>query len=146
MAKLPVQKAIIDPAAIRQLFANLIGNCAKYARPGAAPHVEVGAHVRGDRVVVEVRDHGIGVAEEDRERIFDRFERSGDPILVVRQGDSPAPVTQLFRCIAHDNRMAREGKHLNIVIVVTDGHDLGTGNPAIVGPPLERMALGAFPI
>ena len=66
-----------DPGAVRQLFANLIGNCAKYARPGAAPHVEVGAHVRGDRVVVEVRDHGIGVAEEDRERIFDRFERSG---------------------------------------------------------------------
>lgn len=73
-ADLPAVHA--DPGAVRQLFANLVGNCVKYARPGVPPRVEVDAHVRGDRVVVEVRDHGIGVPEGDRERIFDRFHRS----------------------------------------------------------------------
>ena len=65
-----------DRGAVRQLFANLLGNCAKYARPGIPPLVEVHAHARGDRVVIEVRDHGIGVPEADRERVFDRFHRS----------------------------------------------------------------------
>ncbi len=73
-ADLPAVHA--DPGAVRQLFANLLGNCAKYARPGIPPRVEVHAHVRGDRVVIEVRDHGIGVPEADRERVFDRFHRS----------------------------------------------------------------------
>lgn len=65
-----------DPGAVRQLFANIVGNCAKYTRPGVAPQVEVAARVRDGRVVVEVRDHGIGVPPEDRERIFGRFQRS----------------------------------------------------------------------
>lgn len=65
-----------DPGAVRQLFANLVGNCAKYTPAGVAPRVEVSARLRDDRVVVELRDHGIGVPEEDRERIFERFQRS----------------------------------------------------------------------
>lgn len=73
-ADLPAVRA--DRGAVRQLFANLLGNCAKYTRPGVPPRVEVDARVAGDRVVVEVRDHGIGVPEADRERIFERFHRS----------------------------------------------------------------------
>ncbi|KRE96316.1 hypothetical protein ASG76_04630 [Nocardioides sp. Soil774] len=65
-----------DPGAVRQLLANVVGNGAKYTLPGVAPEVVVSARPRGDRVVVEVRDHGIGVPAEDRERIFDRFRRS----------------------------------------------------------------------
>ena len=73
-ADLPAVHA--DPGAARQLFANLVGNCAKYTRPGIPPRVEVDARVDGDRVIVEVRDHGIGVPEADRERVFERFHRS----------------------------------------------------------------------
>ncbi|QSR30737.1 hypothetical protein CFI00_09575 [Nocardioides sp. S5] len=116
-ADLPAVHA--DPGAVRQLFANLVGNCVKYARPGVPPRVEVDAHVRGDRVVVEVRDHGIGVPEADRERVFDRFHRSqevqasytgtglglslcrsiverhGGRIVCVAPGDGPGAVFRL---------------------------------------------------
>lgn len=66
-----------DRGAVRQVLANLVDNALKYARPDVPPSVEVSAVREGDRVVVSVRDNGIGVPEEDRQRVFDRFQRAG---------------------------------------------------------------------
>jgi signal transduction histidine kinase len=65
-----------DPVAVRQLFANLVGNAVKYARPGTPARVEVSARRQGARVVVEIRDNGVGVEDEERSLIFQRFHRS----------------------------------------------------------------------
>ncbi len=62
---------------MRQVLANLVDNARKYARPEVPPEIEVSAAREGDRVVVSVRDNGIGVPAEDRERVFDRFQRAG---------------------------------------------------------------------
>lgn len=72
---LPVVRA--DPVAVRQLLGNLVGNAVKYATPGEPAHVRVRAHRKGSRVVVEVQDDGVGVEEEERSLIFQRFHRSG---------------------------------------------------------------------
>lgn len=72
---LPVVRA--DPVAVRQLFGNLVGNAVKYARPGQPARVQVRAHRQGSRVVVEIQDDGVGVEEEERSLIFQRFHRSG---------------------------------------------------------------------
>ena len=66
-----------DPVAIRQLFGNLVGNAVKYARPGEPAHVRVRGQVQGSRVVVEIQDNGVGVEDEERALIFQRFHRSG---------------------------------------------------------------------
>ncbi|MBS2939749.1 MASE1 domain-containing protein [Nocardioides sp. J2M5] len=66
-----------DPVAVRQLFANLIGNGAKYTRDGVPARVVVSARRQGARVVVEVEDNGVGVEESERTLIFQRFHRSG---------------------------------------------------------------------
>ena len=66
-----------DPGALRQLLANLIGNAVKYVADDVTPQVVVSARREGARVVVTVEDNGIGVPEEDRERIFQRFHRGG---------------------------------------------------------------------
>ncbi|GAB3026158.1 hypothetical protein GCM10011376_12560 [Nocardioides flavus (ex Wang et al. 2016)] len=66
-----------DPVAVRQLFGNLIGNAVKYARPGEHAVVTVRAQRAGGRVVIEVEDRGVGVEEEERALIFQRFHRSG---------------------------------------------------------------------
>jgi signal transduction histidine kinase/integral membrane sensor domain MASE1 len=65
-----------DEVAVRQLFANLVGNAVKYARPGVPARVRVSAERHGPRVVVEVEDNGVGVDERERVLIFQRFHRS----------------------------------------------------------------------
>jgi len=57
---------------------NLIENAVKYSPPGAP--IEIGVRRVGDQLVISVADRGIGVREEDRERIFEPFYRaSGTP-------------------------------------------------------------------
>jgi PAS domain S-box-containing protein len=61
-----------DRAALDQVLTNLLSNATKFGR--GLP-IEVRAGRVGGTARLSVRDHGIGVAEEDRERIFGRFER-----------------------------------------------------------------------
>ena len=67
--------AYADEVALRQLFANLVGNAVKYARPGVPARITVRAQREGARVVVEVEDNGVGVSEHQRDLIFERFHR-----------------------------------------------------------------------
>jgi PAS domain S-box-containing protein len=62
-----------DPLRIEQVVTNLLSNAIKY---GAGRPVEITVGV-GDhgRARIAVRDHGIGIAPEHQDRIFDRFQR-----------------------------------------------------------------------
>jgi two-component system sensor histidine kinase SenX3 len=60
----------------RQLISalyNLMENAVKYSDPGST--VEVGGRTEGDWLDLRVRDRGIGIPEQDLERIFERFYR-----------------------------------------------------------------------
>lgn len=61
-----------DPTFLFRIAQNLLSNALKYTETGG---VLVGARPRGTRVWLEVRDTGIGIAAEDRNRIFDEFQR-----------------------------------------------------------------------
>ncbi|MFI5930767.1 ATP-binding protein [Actinoplanes sp. NPDC051494] len=63
----------VDPTLIRQLLQNLIGNAVKYRRPDRPCRVEVAAAPDADGWLVTVTDNGIGIAEADRERVFEMF-------------------------------------------------------------------------
>jgi two-component system phosphate regulon sensor histidine kinase PhoR len=65
-----------DPKALDQIFVNLIDNAVKYTR--AAGHVWIEAKPAGERVRIEVRDDGPGIADKHRGRVFERFYRA-DP-------------------------------------------------------------------
>ncbi len=67
-----------EPARIRQLLINLIGNAIKFTDEGEVA-VEARLEERaadGVRVCFEVRDTGIGIAEQARERIFQAFSQA----------------------------------------------------------------------
>ena len=55
------------------MVANLLANAVKYSPDGGV--VEVEAAVRNGDVRVSVRDHGIGISDADRPRIFTKFFR-----------------------------------------------------------------------
>jgi PAS domain S-box-containing protein len=63
-----------DPGRLRQVFENLIGNAIKYS-PGGEP-IEVFLRAKGRGVEVSVRDHGIGIPEADKTKLFGRFARA----------------------------------------------------------------------
>ena len=63
-----------DAVALNLLARNLVDNAARYSPPGS--RVEVRVHDRPGAIVLEVDDSGPGVADGDRERIFDRFYRT----------------------------------------------------------------------
>jgi two-component system sensor histidine kinase KdpD len=63
----------VDATHVERVLVNLLENALKFSSP--TDPVEVSAAAEPGRIVVRVRDRGPGVAEADRERIFDAFER-----------------------------------------------------------------------
>ena len=62
-----------DAEELRFAFSNVLDNAVKYSPPATA--VSVGARTEGGRVVIEVRDQGIGIPARDLPRVFERFYR-----------------------------------------------------------------------
>jgi signal transduction histidine kinase len=65
-----------DRTALEQIAGNLLSNAIKY---GAGRPVEVVVKAEPEVATLIVRDHGMGIAEADCERIFQRFERAVSP-------------------------------------------------------------------
>ena len=63
-----------DPAALEQVLANLLDNAVKYSEHNKAIVVRV--RTEAATAIVEVIDHGVGIAAADRAHIFDRFYRT----------------------------------------------------------------------
>ncbi len=72
-----------DPDRLTQTVANLLSNAARYTPEGGS--VRVGLWSAGDSAVIEVRDTGIGIAPDDRDRAFTRFWRA-DPARARASG------------------------------------------------------------
>ena len=63
-----------DRDRISQVFTNLIGNIVRYTPEGSPVEIALGRS--GDTAIVELRDHGPGIDETDRGRVFERFYRA----------------------------------------------------------------------
>ena len=59
-----------DVGRLRQVLLNLVSNAVKFTDSG---EVRLAVRAEGDRAVIDVRDTGIGIATEYRERIFEAF-------------------------------------------------------------------------
>lgn len=70
-ARLP--QVLVDADAMTQAMVNLLDNAVKYS--GAAREIEVRLAQKNNWVTVSVTDGGIGIPDEDHDRIFERFHR-----------------------------------------------------------------------
>jgi PAS domain S-box-containing protein len=68
-----------DPTRLAQVFANLIGNAAKYTPDGGRIRVETETSTPG-RIVVRVKDDGLGIPASDLETIFESFTQVGEAL------------------------------------------------------------------
>jgi len=67
--ELPIVQA--DRVRIHDVIENLLSNAVKYTDNGG--HITVGADILGGKVHMWVKDTGVGIAEEDHDKLFDRF-------------------------------------------------------------------------
>ncbi|MFA5039588.1 MAG: ATP-binding protein [Candidatus Omnitrophota bacterium] len=66
-------RIMADETRLSQVVLNLLDNAIKYSGEGA--RIEIAAFPSGNFIQVDVKDTGIGIPEEDRARIFERFYR-----------------------------------------------------------------------
>jgi len=69
----PPVNIMADRDKISSVISNLIGNAVKYSPNGTA--IEIKCVIDGDKVVVSVKDNGMGIKPKDIKNIFDRYYR-----------------------------------------------------------------------
>jgi len=62
-----------DEMLLKEVFENLLSNAVKFSFPGKSIWVNVGRH--GSFITFKVRDEGPGLKEEDKEKLFGRFQK-----------------------------------------------------------------------
>ncbi len=81
----------VHPALLEQALFNVLENAAKFSPAGVA--IELSARLAGAQLQLDVRDHGPGIPEHERSRIFDMF-------YSVKRGDRGGQGTGLGLTIA----------------------------------------------
>jgi two-component system cell cycle sensor histidine kinase PleC len=119
---------VADERGLRQILANLLSNALKFTPPGGC--VTAFAHMAADgRVAFGVEDTGIGIAEEDREQVFERFGRGRHDVTTADRGTGLGLAIVKGFAEAHDGTVDLES-------------ELGSGTRVTVYLPKERV-LGA---
>ena len=114
-----------DPVHLGNVLANLLDNALKYS-PGV-PEIELKTASREGTIVLEVRDHGLGIARADLARVFEKY----------------------FRCATGDRHDVKGyGLGLSFVRLLVEAHGgsvnldsaPGQGTRVVIALPLDRTA------
>ena len=85
-----------DERKLQQVFSNLISNAVRYSTDNREITLKFSIEEDGNRVRCEVRDRGIGIAEEDLDKIWNRYQKAS------KQGSRAAGGTGLGLSIARE--------------------------------------------
>jgi two-component system sensor histidine kinase TctE len=129
---------------LREALANLIDNALRYTARGGSVTVRV--RPEGGNARLEVEDNGPGIAESDRERVFERFTRAthlgdgcGLGLAIVREiVERHAGMVRLQGVVPHGLRvlvrlpLAEPGRASRAAFTVIAG---SSADPAVPDPP-----------
>jgi len=82
--KLPLVK--IDVEGIKTVVENLLNNAIRYTNPGGEIEISLRAPITETEVEFSIRDNGIGIAEDEKERIFSKFFRGKGAVRKETEG------------------------------------------------------------
>lgn len=71
----PIPQVYGDELLLTLLFQNLVANAIHYRQPNVPVKIRISGVPIGDQVEIRVADNGEGIAPQDRERIFQLFQR-----------------------------------------------------------------------
>ena len=73
---------LVDTEYLRMALGNIVDNASKYTPPGKSITVLVGKDDISNRAFVTIKDQGVGIAQEDMEKLFKKFSRIDNPLSV----------------------------------------------------------------
>lgn len=76
----------LDDDKFQQIMTNLIDNACKYSEVGKEVVIST-AYANSDDVLIKVKDQGVGIKEENLEKIFDKFVRLENHLTSKAQGN-----------------------------------------------------------
>src|SRR5581483_9494408 len=140
----------LDRDAIVRCVLNLLSNAVKYS--GDSKYVRVSCRREGDLIAAAVEDRGIGIEEEDLDRIFERFYRVGDHLTreVSGAGLGLALVDEVIRSHGGQIRVeSTKGKGSTFTIllpIVPDYRNVAwppAGSDVQATPPADKPGGGS---
>jgi signal transduction histidine kinase len=127
---LRVRRGLGDPALtvradrdkILQVFSNLLGNAVKFSHEHGSIEI-VARRGKPGFALVQVRDHGVGIAKEELEKIFDRFYRTGSAEAREAEGTGIGlaivrNILRLHGCVVHASSEPGEGTVMTFTLPV----------------------------
>ncbi len=111
---------------IERIMLNLLSNAVKFTNPGGS--ILVSISTLKDKVLISVKDTGIGIANEKQEIIFQRFRQADD--LLSRKAEGSGIGLSLVKALveAHDGAITLNSK-------------LGEGSEFIVELPVKSLEI-----
>jgi signal transduction histidine kinase len=120
--------AMVDQLRLEQVLRNLLDNAVKYTPAGTPIEVSLEEHTGGS-LYLAVRDHGVGLATEVRDRVFDRYYQADLPGINCGLGLGLSLCKELVAL--HGGTISAEAPPdggLLIVVVIPDAVAMATGS------------------
>jgi signal transduction histidine kinase len=128
-ANLP--RVAVDADAMTQALVNLLDNAAKYS--GAARDITLKLAQRDEWVTVAIGDNGVGIPEEDQEKVFERFHRVSTGLVHDVKGSGLGLAIVKHIVEAHSGKVtldSRPGRGTTFTIHLPALTDAGTERDA----------------
>ena len=135
--------AFVDAEAVSQALLNLLDNAMKYSLDRKELSVRVSECDK--EIMIEVADSGIGIAESEHQRIFEKFYRVGDGLVHDTKGSGLGLTLTKHIVEAHGGRIhvhsrPGHGSRFTISVPVSPPGSIRTGERAPAGEPLAESA------
>lgn len=78
------KKVCLDKKFLKNILINLTSNAIKFSPEGK--NIEISSLINNSHIEIKVKDHGIGIPEEDKEHLFDRFFRASNATNIQGTG------------------------------------------------------------
>ena len=118
------QTFIGDEARIRQVLYNLLSNAVGFSNTGG--DIEIGCWTEAGNIVIQIKDHGVGISSEQQQKVFERFESDSQgskhrgaglglsivKSLVAAHGGTTELRSEPNKGTAVTLRLPKEGRHV----------------------------------